>query len=109
MGSHGVPGEAKNDDDPDKSVAGVAKTMRKGDYLKLRSAYETACGEVEDDKVPGKLWLEDKLQEVEDGEVEPDKLDEVVTKDEELPSEDLDVYIEQRRARLRQRGPSGLR
>ena len=45
----------KNEADAEASVAQQAKVIRKGDYLRLRAAYELVFGELDDDQVPGKL------------------------------------------------------
>jgi len=60
-------------------VTGQAREMLKGVHLSLRRACARAHGAVEDRRCPGRAYLEGRLEQLDDGEVEAESLAKVTT------------------------------
>jgi len=60
-------------------VTGQAREMLKGTHLSLRRACARAHGHVEDRRCPGRAYLETRLEQLDDGELEAEPLSKVTT------------------------------
>jgi len=60
-------------------VTGQTREMLKGTHLALRRACARAHGNVEDRRCPGRAYLENRLEQLDDGELEAEPLSKVTT------------------------------
>jgi len=60
-------------------VSGQSREMLKGTHLSLRRACARAHGAVEDRRCPGRAYLENRLEQLDDGEIEAEPLSKVTT------------------------------
>jgi len=60
-------------------VTGQTREMLKGTHLSLRRACARAHGHVEDRRCPGRAYLENRLEQLDDGELEAEPLSKVTT------------------------------
>jgi len=60
-------------------VTGQSREMLKGTHLALRRACARAHGQVEDRRCPGRAYLEGRLEQLDDGELEAELLSKVTT------------------------------
>jgi len=67
-------------------VTGQSREMLKGTHLALRRACARAHGHVEDRRCPGRAYLESRLEQLDDGELEAEPLSKVTTVALELES-----------------------
>jgi len=65
--------------DAEARVTGHAREMLKGTHLALRRACARAHGVVEDRRCPGRAYLESRLEQLDDGELEAEPLSKVTT------------------------------
>jgi len=65
--------------DAEARVSGQAREMLKGTHLALRRACARAHGTVEDRRCPGRAYLENRLEQLDDGELEAEPLSKVTT------------------------------
>jgi len=65
--------------DAEARVSGQAREMLKGTHLALRRACARAHGAVEDRRCPGRAYLENRLEQLDDGELEAEPLSKVTT------------------------------
>jgi hypothetical protein len=63
----------------------VPKDLGPGDFQAMRESFETRWWELEDKRVPGKSYMEKKLDEVEKNELKAELLSEVVSQEEDDP------------------------
>ena len=63
----------------------VPKDIGASDFQAMRESFETRWWELEDKRVPGKSYMEKKLDEVEKNELKAELLSEVVSQDEDDP------------------------
>jgi hypothetical protein len=73
------------DAEGDAEARGVPKDVSSSDYHSMRATFEARYWEVTDRELPGRSYLERKLDEVEKAEVRAELLSEVVSKDEDEP------------------------
>ena len=60
-------------------VAGTSRELLKGVHLALRRAHVKAHGEVDDRRCPGRSYIEARLEQLDDGELEAEPLTKVTT------------------------------
>ena len=65
--------------DAEARVSGQSREMLKGVHLSLRRACARVHGTVEDRRCPGRAYLESRLEQLDDGEVEAEPLSKVTT------------------------------
>jgi len=65
--------------DAEARVTGHSREMLKGTHLALRRACARAHGVVEDRRCPGRAYLESRLEQLDDGELEAEPLSKVTT------------------------------
>jgi len=65
--------------DAEARVSGQARELLKGTHLALRRACARAHGPVEDRRCPGRAYLEMRLEQLDDGELEAEPLSKVTT------------------------------
>jgi len=65
--------------DAEARVSGQSREMLKGVHLSLRRACARAHGPVEDRRCPGRAYLESRLEQLDDGEIEAEPLSKVTT------------------------------
>jgi len=67
-------------------VSGASRELLKGVHLALRRAYVRANGDLDDRKCPGRAYVEARLEQLDDGELEAEPLTKVTTVALELTS-----------------------
>jgi len=65
--------------DAEARVSGQSREMLKGTHLALRRACARVHGQVEDRRCPGRAYLESRLEQLDDGELEAEPLSKVTT------------------------------
>jgi hypothetical protein len=63
----------------------IPKDLSTGDYHSMRACFEGRFWELSDRELPGRTYIEKKLDEIEKGDVRPEMLSEVVSREEDEP------------------------
>ena len=80
-------GKKRKAEDAELKVGDVPRRLSKMSHLALLRSYNEIHEELAEDEVPGPRWLEIRLDQMENGEIVPEKLSEVITWEEEAPGE----------------------
>jgi len=98
--------EKQSEVDAEMATRQWQKPMPRTDYLAMRIAFESRHWRLEDKMIPGKEYLERKLEDLESGEWRAEPLSEVISKDELEPDILTPVWDPSGKLTVRKQGTS---
>jgi hypothetical protein len=72
--------DRRDAEEAEQRVNDLPRTLKKGSHLELRRTFEKLYGELKEHKVPAPAYIEQKMEQVEDGELRAERLTEVLNR-----------------------------